>query len=91
MIFATVVKSLYFKQDIAKKMSKETDKNLPSITTMVTHSGKRSGDNVEEILLTIKVREMLNITRVRKGQVDKQDLCEVVKTHSCATQGKLQE
>ena len=51
---------------------------------MVTHGGKRCGDlftteNEEETLLAIKVREMLHITRLRKGQVDERDLSEVVK------------
>ena len=51
---------------------------------MVTHGGKRSGDcftteNEEETLLAIKVREMLNISRVTKGQVDDRDLSEIVK------------
>ena len=83
-VFAEAVRSLYFKQVFAKKMNKETDINLPLPTTMGNHGGKRSGDlftteNEEETLLAIKVREMLNITRLRKGQVDKRDLSEVVK------------
>ena len=77
------VRSSYFKQIFANKMSNKRDKNLPSITTMVTHGDKRSGDcftteNEEETFLAIKVREMLNISRVKKGQVDDRDLSEVV-------------
>ena len=51
---------------------------------MVTHhSDKRSGDrftteNEEETFLAVKVREILNITRLRRGQVDERDLSEVV-------------
>ena len=60
-------------------MSKETDTNLPSTTTMGNNGGKRCGDlftteNEEETLLAIKVREMLNITKLRTGQVNERDL-----------------
>ena len=48
-------------------------------------------ENEEETLLAIKVQEMLNITTLRKGQVDERGLSEVEKTHSYFTQGKLQE
>ena len=65
-------------------MSKQTEKNLPSIITRPVQPGdERSGaanTTIEdEGMLAQKVTEMLSITRYKNGEVNEEDLAQVVK------------
>ena len=65
-------------------MNNLTEKNLPSIITRPLQPGdERNGvantTIADEDMLAQKVIEMLNITRYRNGEVNEEDLAQIVK------------
>ena len=65
-------------------MNNQTEKSLPLIITRPVQPGdQRSGvantTIADEDMLAQKVTEMLNITRYRNGEVNEEDLAQVVK------------